>query len=199
RKNNVLWKALMQRLKMARHSAPPRQNQPLLRCVPFQKVMCLGERSDREWDTFVTALPVRAFVLPQPNVVNHRIAFEQIGEPSFEQIAGGPRLDESIRMRKRLRRQRANDLGWILIRLKTNPSANSKFARELESGPHHRGCAGCDIPRIGSQTRSVGPKRFRIEELRRANFERGGALRQISPARHGCVFERRAVTAPGKI
>ena len=102
-------------------------------------------------------------------------------------------------MRNGLRRQRANDLSRVPIRLKPNAGADSKRPGKAERGAQHRSCAPRNVPGVRAQPRGVGPESIRVEETRPAHLERRSPLGKIPPTRHGCIFKRRPVTAAGKV
>src|ERR1017187_9515709 len=136
---------------MMRDATPAGEHEPLAGSLAFEEVVCLSKGCNRKRHILVAAGPVRAFILPEPHVIDHGVALEEIAEAAFEKVSRSARFDKAARMRKGFRRQCLNDLSRILIRLKANAGADAEFAGKFESSPHHGGGAVRDVPVIGGK------------------------------------------------
>ena len=90
RENNVFRQPLMQGLEMASYPAPSCQHQPLAGCMLFEKITGLNKGRNRERHIPGAALPVSVFVLPEPDIIDHGIALQKVGQPALQKIPGRP-------------------------------------------------------------------------------------------------------------
>ena len=185
--DHVAGELLVKILEVARHPAPAGDDQTLFRCVAAQEVVGHQEGGGRKRDARLAAVPIHALVLPEPDMRDVGVGFEQLGQAGFEQFFGGDRFHVEAHTglaftEPHLGGQGAEDLVGDLIRLEADAGADAQ-ARGVSIGVAEQlaGAFG-GFPGITGKTRGVAAEDLGVVKIGAAHAEAGGALGQVSPA-----------------